>query len=280
MTKPNKDDHPLLDQPRPDGSFERVTVTRQRAVERSLADQPFLTYAIIILNVLIFAAGFLSRALELELFVAGALFPPLVVLEGQYLRLFSAMFLHGGLAHLLFNMYALYVVGGNLEPMFGRPRMLLIYLLGGLTGSALSLALGNFLQPSVGASGAVFAIFAAQAVHLHQHRHVYHNVRGRLRHMLFLIGINLVIGFMPGSRIDNWGHIGGMLGGAILAWRLAPRFQRPTRRPASVSEFARTDSNPLRLHLPEVVIFCFALIGFVLLVSHLLAANSLNLIAQ
>lgn len=278
MSQKKKPDHPLLDQPTPAEAFKRLTQTRERAVHP--AGKPLLTYAIIILNIVIFAAGFLSPALEQELFIHGSLFPPLVVLESQYLRLFSAMFLHGSLAHLLFNMYALYAFATSVERMFGKTRTLLLYLLGGLTGSALSLALGNFLTPSVGASGAVFALFAAQAVHLYQHRHVYSRVQSQLRHMLFLLGINLIIGFMPGSRIDNWGHIGGMLGGALLAWRIGPRFVRPKIRPANIAEFARSDSNPLRLHLPELVIYSFALIAFVLLVSHLLAANSVNLVSQ
>ena len=280
MSQPKHDDHPLRQQPAQNASYMKVSGPPKRKIaSKRLRTHP-LTLAIIALNVIIFVAGFLAPAIERELFVQGALFPPLIVLEGQYYRLFSAMFLHGGLGHLLFNMYALYIIGGGLEPLFGRQRMLLLYLLGGLTGSALSLALGNFLQPSVGASGAVFALFAAQAIHLHQHRHVYPNVPGRLRHMLFLIGMNLVIGFLPGSRIDNWGHIGGMLGGALLAWRLAPRFSIPTRPLRGIQEFAATDSNPLRLRLPELALYAIALAGFTLLVGGWLAGDSINLLAQ
>ena len=150
---------------------------------------------------------------------------------------------------------------------------LLIYILGGLTGSAASLALGGFDGWSVGASGAVFAIFAAEAVHLYQHRGLYPNVRARLQHMLFLIVINLVIGFAPGSRIDNWGHIGGMLGGLLLAWRIGPRLARPTAPVRSMREFAKTDSNPLSLHLPELVIYIGALIAAIILVINLLSAQ-------
>ena len=155
----------------------------------------------------------------------------------------------------------------------GGCAYLLIYFLGGLTGSAASLALGRFDGWSVGASGAVFAIFAAEAVHLYQHRGLYPNVRARLQHMLFLIVINLVIGFAPGSRIDNWGHIGGMLGGLALAWRIGPRLTRPTAPVRSMREFAKTDSNPLSLHLPELVIYIGALIAAIVLVVNLLSAQ-------
>ena len=183
------------------------------------------------------------------------------------------MFLHASLGHIFFNVYAIYIVGRNLEPIFGRVRYLLIYFLGGLTGAAASLALGRFDGWSVGASGAVFAIFAAEAVHLYQHRGLYPNVRARLQHMLFLIVINLVIGFAPGSRIDNWGHIGGMLGGLLLAWRIGPRLTSPTAPVRSMREFAKSDSNPLSLHLPDIVIYIGALIAAVVLVINLLSAQ-------
>ena len=64
----------------------------------------------------------------------------------------------------------------------------------------------------------------------------------RLQHMLILIVINLVIGFAPGSRIDNWGHIGGMLGGLVLALRIGPRLTRPSTPVRSMREFAKTDA--------------------------------------
>ena len=200
----------------------------------------------------------------------GALIPYNVVAQGEVYRLFTAMFLHGSLGHIFFNVYALYIVGSAAEPIFGRIRFLLIYLLGGLTGSALSLLLGGLDSASVGASGAVFALFTAWAVHLYQHRGVYANVGARLRHMLFVIGINLLLGFFPGSRIDNWGHIGGMLGGLLLAWRIAPRLSRPEGLPSSMRQFAKSDSNPLSLHLPEIVLYIGALIAIVFIAINLL----------
>ena len=270
MTTPPENDHPLYQQPRqtPDTLSDQPPKRRPR---RPPQDRPYLTYFLITFNLVIFVAGFLSREIEIQLFVQGALFPPAVVEGNQIYRLFTAMFLHGGLAHLFFNMYALYIIGNMIEPIFGRLRFGLIYLLGGLTGSVLSLALGTYEIPSVGASGAIFAIFAAEAVHLYQHRNVYVNVQGQLRQMIFLIGFNLLIGFLPGSNIDNWGHIGGLIGGLILAWRIAPRLQRPTIQPKSMSDLAKLDSNPLKLHLPYLVIYSFALIGVLVLALNLLA---------
>lgn len=237
-----------------------------------LPDQALLTCVLMAINGLIYLAGFLAPELDWELFLHGALIPQLVVLEGQFYRLFTAMFLHGSLGHVLLNVYALYIVGRAVEPVFGRPRFLLIYLLGGLTGSALSLLLGGLESASVGASGAVFAIFAAHAVHLYMNRRLYANARGQLSHMGFILGINLVIGFFPGSRIDNWVHIGGMLGGALLAWRIGPRLALLALPDNGKPRIGAVDRNPLRLRLPDLVIYIGVLVGFVFLAVNLLAA--------
>ena len=267
MHNHDEKDHPLYRKPPP------TVLIKRRKPPRSPADQPWLTYALMLVNALVFLAGFLSPELEFELLLGGALIPEFVVAESQVYRLLTAMFLHGSLGHVFFNVYALFVIGRNVEIFFGRARFLLLYFLGGLTGSAASLALGGLQGWSVGASGAVFAIFAAEGAHLYQHRRLYPNVRARLQHMLILIAINLVIGFAPGSRIDNWGHIGGMLGGLVLAWRIGPRFARPTAPLRNWREFARTDSNPLSLHLPALVIYAGALIAAVAAAISLLAAQ-------
>lgn len=273
MKSQEENDHPLSRKRVSGGQRQTLILRRRQPPKRALEDQPWLTYALMAANTLIFLAGFLIQALELEFLLRGALMPELVVARGEFYRLFTAMFLHGSLGHIFFNVYAIYIVGRNLEPIFGRARFLLIYFLGGLTGAAASLALGPFNGWSVGASGAVFAIFAAEAAHLYQHRTLYPNVRARLQHMGFLIVINLVIGFAPGSRIDNWGHIGGMIGGLALAWRIGPRLARPTAPLRSMRELAKTDSNPLALRLPEVVLYVGVLIGAVFLIVNLLSAQ-------
>ncbi len=272
MQSRDEQDHPLYQKDKTRIVAPAKAVQGVKRPRLPLRRQALLTYALMAVNGLIYLAGFLAPELEWELFLRGASIPQLVVVEGEVYRLFTAMFLHGSLGHVFFNVYALYIVGRAVEPVFGRLRFLLIYLLGGLTGSALSLALGGLTGASVGASGAVFAIFAAHAVHLYQNRRLYANVRGQLRHMAFLIGINLLIGFLPGSRIDNWGHIGGMLGGALLAWRIGPRLALladPNRRERPI---AAVDRNPLRLRLPDLVIYIGALVGLVFLAVNLLAA--------
>ena len=272
MSQEDKKNHPLYEQ------GESRLVTPAKAAESKerprtpLRKQPLLTFALVALNGLIYLAGYLSPQLDWELFLRGALIPQAVVLDGEVYRLFTAMFLHGSLGHVFFNVYALLIIGRGMEPIFGRLRFLLIYLLGGLSGSALSLLLGGVDSASVGASGAVFAIFAAQAMHLYQNRRVYAKVRAQLQHMAIIIAINLMIGFLPGSRIDNWGHIGGMLGGALLAWRIGPRIKLVAVSNADKRVVAALDSNPLRLHLPDLVIYIGALIAVVFIAITLLAA--------
>ncbi len=263
----DKRDHPLYQQrslpPQPEP---------RKPPPQLRAEKPLLTYLLVGLLVLIYLAGWLLPELGTQLLVQGALIPTAVIEGGQVYRLFTAMFLHASPGHIFFNAYALYVFGSGMETIFGRARLLLIYLLGGLSGSLLSLALGGQAGWSVGASGAVFALFTAQALHLHQHRALYVDVRGKLRHMLFIIGINLLLGILPGSRIDNWGHIGGMLGGLLLAWRIAPRFP-PLRLPLrSLKDLARSDANPLRLHAPFLVLYCGGLIALTALVIFVHAA--------
>ena len=269
MTSPPQNDHPLYQQAKHPTDMPSDDAPRKRP-QRPAEDRPYLTYILIVINVVIFLAGFLSQEIDAQLFNAGALYPPFVVEGNQLYRLFTSMFLHGSPMHIFFNMYALYIVGNMIEPIFGRLRFGLIYFLGGLGGSVLSLALGDYAIPSVGASGAIFAIFTAEAVHLYQNRTIYRNVQGQLRQILFLIGFNILIGFTPGSNIDNWGHIGGLIGGGILAWRIAPRIQRPNMPIQSMSALAKFDTNPLKHHLPELVIYVFGLIAVLVLAFQML----------
>ncbi len=149
----------------------------------------------------------------------------LLVAQGQVWRLFTAMFIHIGIIHLLFNLYALNILGPLVEGFFGYRRFLLIYILGGLWGSVGSFAFSDAL--SAGASGAIFALVGAATVYFLQYRENF-GARGKaiVQNMFVVIGINLVFGLsMPG--IDNWGHIGGLIGGAVVAYGLLPKYQRP-----------------------------------------------------
>lgn len=148
-----------------------------------------------------------------------------LIAAGDFWRLFTAMLLHDGIIHLLFNLYALFALGPLLEAYVGPARFLAIYVLGGLFGSLLSYALSS--SPSVGASGAIFGIIGATTVYFFRYRHnLGPQGRAILQNMVVVIIINLVFGFTAGF-IDNWGHIGGLIGGAIVAVGLVPQYKAP-----------------------------------------------------
>ncbi|MCF6467542.1 rhomboid family intramembrane serine protease [Nonomuraea sp. MG754425] len=170
---------------------------------------PFVTYALLVVNVLVFGAQYLSDAITGEL----AMWPAGVAVYGEYYRLISAAFVHGGLFHILFNCWALYVVGPYLERAFGHVRYAAIYLISALGGSVLGLWLDPLGQPTVGASGAIFGLFGAVFV---VGRKLNMDVRG----IAVLIALNLAITFLV-SGISWTGHIGGLITGSLLAGALA-----------------------------------------------------------
>ena len=143
-----------------------------------------------------------------------------LVAAGELWRLLTAVFLHSGVMHLLFNLYALYTLGPLLEGYIGHLRFLAVFVVSGLYGSLLSYAFSGSI--SVGASGAIFGLLGATTVFFLRYRHHFGGQgRAILQNMLLVLALNLLIGFSA-SFIDNWGHIGGLIGGGIGdGWDLA-----------------------------------------------------------
>lgn len=147
------------------------------------------------------------------------------IAQGEVWRLFTAIFLHGGVVHVMFNLYALYALGPLLEGYTGHTRFLTIFLVSGLYGSLFSYALSG--PVSVGASGAIFGLLGGISIYFLK----YHNnfgMQGRaiLQNMAIVLVLNLIIGFSSGF-IDNWGHIGGLVGGALITFGIMPRYRQP-----------------------------------------------------
>ena len=167
---------------------------------------PYVTYGLICLN--IFAYVFTTLTGTINNFSTYAPF----VRNGEYYRLITSMFLHGNIFHILFNMYALYIIGSQLEGVLGKVKYLIIYLLSGLSGSLLSMTFNGASAASIGASGAIFGLMGA-LLYFGWHYRVYlgNVVRSQI---LPLIVINLCIGFSV-SGIDNFAHIGGLIGGCL-----------------------------------------------------------------
>jgi membrane associated rhomboid family serine protease len=146
-----------------------------------------------------------------DLFDLGAL-QPLAIADGQYWRLFSAMFLHAGLLHLAFNAYALWLIGSMIETNLGRTRMVVIYFVTGFLASAASYAFSPVGTIGVGASGAIFGIFGAFIAYNYRRRHLA-MAAANLRWAWTLILLNLLLVFGFGGRIDWRAHLGGLVAG-------------------------------------------------------------------
>ena len=171
---------------------------------------PVITYILIAINIITFLFMiFYGKSNFITLF---GNYPPLVK-EGEYYRLFTSMFLHADIIHIACNMYALYVLGPQLESFFGKIKYLIIYLLSGIIGN-LFVLIFETNSIGVGASGAIFGLFGA-LLYFGYHYRVYLGSVIRTQ-VLPVILINLFIGFTtPG--ISNAAHIGGLVGGALTS---------------------------------------------------------------
>lgn len=167
----------------------------------------FVTYILIAINVLIFILQSVGVITSSQFGMNAEL-----VRKGDYYRLFTAAFLHGGVLHLLCNMYSLYVVGTQLETVLGKVKLLVIYIISIIASSLLSGVINGNSVMSVGASGAIFGLLGA-LVYFGIHFRLYLG-NAIIYQILPVVAINLFIGFStPG--IDNWAHIGGLVGGYL-----------------------------------------------------------------
>lgn len=155
----------------------------------------------------------------------GALEPYAVVVQGEYWRLFTALFLHGGFTHLLFNIFALYILGPPLERSIGTIRFAVCYLISGLASSAgvVGLAVVGFVQVGqlVGASGCIMGIVGAWAGFLVRHRHA-PQAKQRLGNIVLIIVIQVAFDLST-PQVSMAAHLCGLIAGFFLGLILAPR---------------------------------------------------------
>jgi membrane associated rhomboid family serine protease len=169
---------------------------------------PVVTYALIGICVVVFIlqslpgiGGNVTGALQYAgLYSYPELFQPW--------RMITSIFAHASIIHIALNMYTLWVFGMILEPLLGRVRYLVLFLLSGFAGWLGVFLISDPRVPVIGASGAIFGMMAAFLI-------IQRRLGGNATQLLILVGINLVIGFLPGLQIAWQAHVGGLVGGAI-----------------------------------------------------------------
>ena len=189
------------------------TIRNEKKLRKIFSEKkPVITYILITLNIMIYLVlsiydqnGYLTY-----LFASNNV----LVKSGEVYRLLTCMFLHGNIAHLLCNMYALFIVGPQVERYYGKRRFFFIYFISGILASLFSCVFSGETVFSMGASGAIFGLFGSIAYFTYYYRAT---LQGLLRSQIIpVILINLAIGFViPG--IDVSAHIGGLIGGILTS---------------------------------------------------------------
>jgi membrane associated rhomboid family serine protease len=220
------------------------TAPRRRARLRFFLGRPgSVTSTLLVVNIAMFlvelatgaSGGLWTGGSGQKLFDLGALYAPAVV-DGQYWRLFTAMFLHAGILHILFNMYALYLFGYLIENALGSLRFIGVYFVAGFVAMAVSFAFADPNVPAVGASGAIFALLGAWVAYNFRRRGSI-QASYNLRWALMLIGLNLFLGFSI-PNIDNYAHVGGLIAGIAAGWFAEGFGPRNVRLAVQVAGFA------------------------------------------
>ena len=192
--------------------------TKARFVFR--AKKPTVTYIILYFTIFVFILQYLSQTFlgQDYPFLYGGKINQFIT-QGQYWRLVTPVFLHGSIIHILFNMYALYIIGKGLELYYGHLEYTLLYFLSGMGGSLFSYLLTP--ASALGASGAIFGLIAADTILIYKNKGIFGpSAKTMLQRSIMIIVLNLAIGMSPG--IDNWGHVGGLMIGIVFAWFAGP----------------------------------------------------------
>ena len=185
---------------------------------------PYVTYALIFINVLIFMFMYIfGKDSEdiITLLKFGALNKQLVY-YGEYYRLITSAFLHIGIMHLVFNMYSLYLLGKDIESYYGRVKYVIIYFISALVGSLISMIFMDNNAISAGASGAIFGLMGSLLYFGYNYRTTINN--SITNQILPVIILNLIIGFTT-KGINNYAHIGGLLGGYIASIAVGVKYK-------------------------------------------------------
>ena len=193
----------------------------ERADEVFKKKTPYITYSLIFINIFIFILQFFFN-MDKKLINDYALYGPLVRDFHEYYRLITSGFLHSDILHITFNMYALYILGTQLESYLGKTKYLIVYFFSLVLGSLMSITFSGNSYYSIGASGAIFGIMGSLLAFGYHYR-VY--LGSTLKDQIIpLIIFNLLLGFMiPG--IDYFDHIGGVISGFLITMALGVKYK-------------------------------------------------------
>ncbi|XP_058773797.1 RHOMBOID-like protein 10, chloroplastic [Vicia villosa] len=169
-------------------------------------------------NVLVYFAQFATKG---SLLMWGAKINNLID-KGQLWRLVTSSFLHANIGHLMINCYSLNSVGPTVESFSGPRRYLAVYFVSSIASAAMSYRFCK--MPAVGASGAIFGLVGSLAVFVLRHKDLVGGGRKDLQHIAQVIALNMVIG-LSSNGIDNWGHLGGLIGGIAASWLIGPAWK-------------------------------------------------------
>jgi len=211
--------------PSPSASSPSPTISEGQLAARPIF-RPYVTYTLIGICVLVYLIQIGTQSF------LGQDIPALwgiknndLILQGQVWRLLTPIFLHGSILHIAFNMYALFYIGAMLERFYGRSRYFGLFMLSGFAGNVISFMFSSY--QSLGSSTSIFGLLGAEGVLIYQNREIFGPIARRaLSQVVIIAVVNLIIGLTPGSGIDNWGHIGGLIGGTLFAWFGGPVLRR------------------------------------------------------
>lgn len=191
--------------------------------------KPLFTPILILINILVFSFMYIygNGSEDLNTLVKfGANYIPRV-LNGEYYRLITSAFLHIGVLHLVFNMYALYVSGTEIEYIYGRIKFIFIYLFSAIMGSLFTVTLSSSNVVAAGASGAIFGLFGSLLYFGYNYRGYIGN--SLVSQILPVVILNLLLGF-NNPNIGNAAHIGGLIGGYIISMALGYDNENKTKQ--------------------------------------------------
>lgn len=232
------------------GGLSRLRHRTHRQVTRATNSSEFgsarrrVTDSLLVFNAVMFAAQLITKQ---GLTVWGAKHNASIA-KGELWRLITPAFLHGNVVHIVLNSAALNSLGPLVETVSGRGRFLTVYTVAAVAGVTASY-LGS-PNVSLGSSGAVFGIGGALAVFFYRHREFFgRNSDAVLKNLGQNLAMNMIYGLVA-PNIDNWAHMGGLLGGALAAYLLGPKIVQS--RPPGSKQPVYSDRPPIGLFATHV----------------------------